>query len=55
MMIESILESAFAPFLSQTGWQGFAYGLLGLKMVRKMIHTVRSTVTGNDNEEDNNE
>lgn len=53
-MIDAITESALAPFLNQVGWQGFAYGLLGLKTVRKMIEMVRESISGNDEEEEDN-
>lgn len=45
-MIEALTESAMAPFLSQVGWQGFAYGLLGLKTIKKTLATVKETYPG---------
>ena len=39
-MIEQILNAGLAPFMEQVGWQGFAYGLLGLKTIKKMISTI---------------
>lgn len=35
-MIDAIVNAASAPFQSQVGMQGFAYGLLGLRALRKM-------------------
>lgn len=40
-MIGEILDSFAAPFVSQVGWQGFAYGLLGLKTIRKVVTAMR--------------
>lgn len=40
-MIGEVIDSFAAPFVSQVGWQGFAYGLLGLKTLRKVISAVR--------------
>lgn len=50
-MIEQITQAAAAPFLEQVGWQGFAYGLLGLKTVKKMITYVRETFGGGNGSE----
>lgn len=55
MMLDAITEAAAAPFLSQVGWQGFAYGLLGLKTVRKMVSAVRESISGETSDEDNKE
>lgn len=50
-MIEQITQAAAAPFLEQVGWQGFAYGLLGLKTVKKMIRFARDSFGGSDGSE----
>lgn len=39
-----IVRAAVHPLTEPTGWQAFAYGLLGLKMVRKSVKTARSIV-----------
>lgn len=40
-MIAEVIESFAAPFVSQVGWQGFAYGLLGLKTLKEVVSAVR--------------
>lgn len=45
-MIQDIITAAAAPFLEQVGWQGFAYGLLGLKTLRKMFNFARDRFGG---------
>lgn len=47
-MIDQIMNAALAPFLEQVGWQGFAYGLLGLKTTKKMIEWARSLLGDRD-------
>lgn len=37
MVMEQIVNSMLAPFMQQVGWQGFAYGLLGLKTLRRVF------------------
>lgn len=39
-MIQEILNAGLAPFTEQVGWQGVAYGLLGVKTIKKTIATV---------------
>lgn len=43
-MIDAMLEAATAPFQSQVGMQGVAYGLLGLKTLSKMFDFIRERV-----------
>lgn len=50
-MIEQITQAVAAPFLEQVGVQGFAYGLLGLKTVRKVVRFLRETFGGKDGSE----
>jgi hypothetical protein len=50
-MIEQITQALAAPFMEQVGVQGFAYGLLGLKTVKKMITFARDTFSGDDGSE----
>jgi hypothetical protein len=45
-MIEQITNAALAPFLEQVGWQGFAYGLLGLKTLKRAYSTVKEMASG---------
>lgn len=52
-MIEEIFAAGLAPFLSKIGWQGFAYGLLGLKTLRKVFDMVKGLV--NEDVEDDTE
>lgn len=40
-MIQEIINSALAPFMQQVGWQGFAYGLLGIKTIKRTIKIIR--------------
>jgi hypothetical protein len=53
-MIEQITNAALAPFLEQVGWQGFAYGLLGLKTIKRAYSQVKAMASGGnggDNDE----
>lgn len=45
-LIAEIANSGLAPFTSQVGWQGFAYGLLGLKTIRRVVRTARDLWEG---------
>lgn len=51
-MIAEITEAALAPFLQQVGWQGFAYGLLGLKTIKKSIRTIKNMRTEDSKNDD---
>jgi hypothetical protein len=51
-MIDAIFDAAMAPFTSQVGWQGFAYGLLGLKTLRRVFDWARDTLGAQKNDAD---
>lgn len=51
-MIDPIMDAVLAPFQSQVGVQGVAYGLLGLKTIRTLIDFARSLVKPGTNEPD---
>lgn len=52
-MIQELVQAGLAPFLSEVGWQGFAYGLLGLKTIKKTVRTARSIYEDDGNGQDN--
>lgn len=41
-MIQDILNAALAPLMEPTGWQAFAYGLLGIKTISRTVSTIKS-------------
>jgi len=54
--LAEITNAMLAPFAEQVGMQGFAYGLLGLKTLRKVFAFARERVEGagdNNNGGDN--
>lgn len=49
-MIQEITQAAVEPLTKPIGWQAFAYGLLGLKSIKKTITTIKGFVgQNNDN------
>lgn len=50
-MIDQMLDAALAPFASQVGWQGFAYGLLGIETVKRSIKAA-VRIRGETNDDD---
>lgn len=40
----AIWDAAIAPFANTVGWQGFAYGLLGLRTTRRLLTFARSFI-----------
>lgn len=45
-MIENLTDAALAPLYEPLGWQGFAYGLLGLRTIKRVIDWGRGLVGG---------
>lgn len=43
-LANEIARAAVHPLTEPTGWQAFAYGLLGLKTLRKAVNSARSIV-----------
>lgn len=41
-----IIIAAVEPLTKTIGWHGFAYGLLGLKTIRKMMNTAANMARG---------
>jgi hypothetical protein len=46
MSVDAIVGAATAPLMDPVGWQGLAYGLLGLRTVRKLIDFARDNMVG---------
>lgn len=40
-MIDAMIQAATAPFQSQVGMHGFAYGLLGFKTLSRMYEFIK--------------
>lgn len=53
--ITTIINAALAPLSEPTGWQGLAYGLLGLKTTKRMFHWARGLGRRKLADEDNSE
>lgn len=39
-MIAEIISAAVAPFTDPTGWQAFAYGLLGVETIKQSVRKI---------------
>jgi len=53
--LAEITNAMLAPFAEQIGMQGFAYGLLGLKTLRKVFAFARERVEGGETNTQDNE
>lgn len=50
-MINEIVSAFAAPFVEQVGVQGFAYGLLGVRVLKGTLSEVRGMFGGDNGSE----